>query len=364
MKRKIIVGVILAAIVVVGVVLHKSDTTKENTTKNANSVLLSNSDITEVKKGSVANVISFTGDLTPLNQVVISSEVDAQVLKVLVSEGQLVQKGQVLAILDNTDLKQALTGQQAVLATSQAKNALDKKKLDKQKDLYEQGFISKFAYDELLNNYQVSREDIHQQQAALERAQKQLSDTVIKAPFTGYIYEKDIDSGQLASKNSKLFALANLDQMQIKAPIPSDQINSIKVNQSVSFNVETNKQVYTGVVCRVNPVAETGTRAYMIYINFDNHEAKLKAGQFVKGQIVLANLDNTLYLPTDSIKYNESLAYILYLNNGVVESRVVNPLLSNALNNTTAVSGVSESSVVLKGNVLTVKIGDKVKIVD
>src|SRR5579863_1322730 len=327
-----------------------------------NAVLLNSADVTVVKLGTVDNAIAFTGDLSPLNQSVISSEVDAVVKQVMVQEGQFVNKGQVLAILDDTDLKQAVSQQQAVLSSAKAKFELDKNKLEKQKGLFDQGFISKIAYDELQTNYQSSQEMINQQQASLERAKKQLSDTTIKAPFTGYIYQKNIDNGQLAAKNGKLFSIASLDNLQVKAPIPSDYINQIKIGQIVSFGVETRTEVFSGKITRINPVAELGTRSYYIYVDFDNKKARLKAGQFVKGRITLATLNNTPSIIHDAIRGVADNNYVLILANNVVVKKPVKILLSNKLTNMVAISGVKPDDVVLLATVLSVKAWYRAKI--
>ncbi|MBX9734274.1 MAG: efflux RND transporter periplasmic adaptor subunit, partial [Chitinophagaceae bacterium] len=304
------------------------------------------------------------GDLSALNQAVISSEVDAIVKKVLVQEGQFVTQGQTLAILDDTDLVQAVSQQQALLSTAKARFELDKNKLEKQKALFDEGFISKIAYDELQTNYQLSREGINQQQALLAQAKKHLSDTIIKAPFTGYLFQKSIDNGQLATKNGKLFSIANLDNLQIKAAIPSDSINKIKVGQHVSFNVETKNETYSGEVIRINPVAELGTRSYYIYIDFNNKIARLKSGQFVKGQIILSSLPNTTYVSKDAIRSSDSGSYVLVLANGVVVKKSVNILLTNKLTNMSAISGVKAGDTLLLKNVLSIKPGDHAKIVN
>jgi len=211
LKKNIIIAIVLLLILILAfmVVKGKSATV---TKKTDNAVLLSSVDVITVRQGNVDEVIDFTGDLSPLLQAVISSEVDAVAEKVLVSEGQYVAKNQTLAILDNVELNQAVSSQKAILASAQAKFELDKNKLERQKSLLDQGFISKIAYDELKANYQSSLEAINQQKALLQKLQEQLSHAVIKAPFAGYVYQKNIDNGQLASKNSKLFSIANLER--------------------------------------------------------------------------------------------------------------------------------------------------------
>ena len=361
-KLKKWIIVILLIIMGIGFVLYKKHKVVNTTAGVSNYVLLNPSDIIEVKSGKVNDVVAFTGDLEPLNQTIISSQVDAQVTKVLVNEGELVTKGQTLAILDDDDLKQSVSKQQALLDSAIIKFNLSKNKLEKNKELLAEGFISKLGYDELSSEYQAATEEVNQQRAALVQAQKSLSETIIKAPFAGYIYQKSIDNGQLASKNGKLFSLASLDVLQITAAIPSDRINQINQQQLVTFTVEVDDKVYSGKITLVNPVAQNGTRSYLIYINFDNRVAKLKAGQFVKGQVILDGLDNVAYIPQDAIRNLQSTPEVLVLTADKVLLKPVKVLLTNSVTNISAVSGVVSGEKVIAGSVLSVKAGDLVKV--
>lgn len=362
-KPVIITSIIFLIIAVIAILITKKTVTKENTVLS-NVILLNKTDVLSVKQGSLNEVVNFTGDLTAKEQTMISAEVDAKILKVWVEEGQLVKSGQVLADLDTQELLQAVNQQNAQVSAAKARLDLDKQKMDKQAELLKEGFVSKIAYDELVSNYQSSLDNYKAQQAMLKRSQKQLADTHIIAPFSGVVYQKNIQQGQLALKNTKLFALANLDNLEIKAAISSDQINKIAIGQKVVFHVETNKQDYSGVISRVNQVSEAGTRSYMVYIDFDNKISGLKAGQFVKGQIILNGLENQLIVNCDTIRTNESGTYIFTLNQNVVRAVDTQIILSNRDSNMCSISNVKVGQYVLLGNVLTVKSGDRVKIVD
>lgn len=331
---------------------------------NTTEVLLNKSDIVIVKQESLNDVVYFTGDLSPKDQTIISSEVDARILKIWVDEGQLVKAGQKLADLDTLDLAQAVSQQQAQVAGAKARLILDQQKMEKQSELLKQGFVSQIAYDELVSNYQASLQNYKAQEAMLKRSQKQLTNTHITAPFAGIVYQRNVQAGQLAQKNTKLFALANLNYLEIKAAIPSDQINQIALGESVVFKVETDSRGYQGIISRINQVAEAGTRSYMVYIDFNNIGAGLKSGQFIKGQIILRNLDNQLVLPCDALRSVESSNYVLVLQSNKVIKKSVQLILSNRQTGVCSVSGVSRGDNVLAGNVLTVKPGDSAKIVD
>jgi RND family efflux transporter MFP subunit len=355
---------ILTAIIVLLVIVKV--VTKEERAKitKSDDSLLNQADIATVKQESISAIVNFTGDLSPKAQTIISSEVDAKIIKVMVEEGQLVKAGQALAELDTLDLAQAVSQQEAQVATARAKLELDKQKMDKQEQLLKQGFISQIAFDELVNNYEASSQNYKAQLAMLTRSKKQLANTHITAPFAGVVYQKSIEPGQLALKNTKLFALANLDTMEIKAAIPSDQINEVSLGQSVIFKVETDAREYAGNVARINQVAVAGTRSYTVYIEFNNKNSVLKAGQFIKGQIVLKSLPNQSVVSCDALRNIANKQYVLVLKNGVVIQKQVGLILENQQSLTCAVSGLLPGEKVLAGNVLTVKAGDKVRIVD
>lgn len=355
---------ILVTIVVLLIIIKVATKVEQNKIAKSNVSLLNQADITTVKQESISAIVNFTGDLSPKAQTIISSEVDAKIVKVMVEEGQLVKAGQALAELDTLDLAQAVSQQEAQVATAKAKLDLDKQKMDKQEQLLKQGFISQIAFDELINNYEASLQNYKAQLAMLTRSKKQLADTHITAPFAGVIYQKNIEPGQLALKNTKLFALANLDTMEIKAAIPSDQINEVSLGQPVVFKVETDTREYAGKVARINQVAVAGTRSYMVYIEFNNKNSVLKAGQFIKGQIVLKSLPNQSVVSCDALRNIANKQYVLVLKDGLIIQKQVGLILENQQSLSCAVSGLVAGEKVLAGNVLTVKAGDKVRVVD
>jgi RND family efflux transporter MFP subunit len=364
LKRKItwfILGLII--LLVVGLTRNSHQQVVGSVAKSA--ILLSSSDVNSVISGNLSEAINFTGDLSPKEQTVISAEVDARVNRVLVDEGQVVKAGQALAELDTVDLSQAVTQQEAQLARAKSQLELDRQKMEKQSALLKQGFVSQIAYDELVTNYQASLQGYKAQEALLKRSKKQLADTHVTAPFAGVIYQKSIEPGQLALKNTKLFAIANLANMEIKAPIPSDAINRVKVGLPVVFKVETDGRDYAGVVSRINQVAEPGTRSYLVYIDFDNRKSNLKAGQFVKGQIVLRTLTKQLLIPCDALrKLNNARATVLTLANDWVVAKPVQLVLANTQTGMCAVGGLTAQDKVVAGSVLSVKAGDQAKVVD
>lgn len=353
--------ILLIIIIVLLVFIVKRD--KSNGAEVTHEILLNKSDISKSKAESISDVVNFTGDLNAKEQTVISAEVDARILKIWVDEGQIVKKGQSLADLDTLDLSEAVSQQQAQVAASKAKLDINKQKMTTQSELLKQGFISQIAYDELVSNYKSSLENYKAEQASLKRSQKQLSNTHIVAPFDGVVFQRNVEQGQLALKNTKLFSIANLSKLEIRAAIPSDQINRISIGQEVLFTAEADDTKYIGRVMRINQVSEAGTRSYMVYISFDNKD-KLKAGQFVRGSLVITTLYNQIVIPCDTIRSNDKGQYVLISSNNIVSEKSIKTILINKDTGKCAVSGIPENITVLSANVLNVKPNDKIKLMD
>lgn len=359
-QKKIYIGLlIIALLLAIFAIKHRKS--EEIVVKHE--ILLNKSDVSLSKTESIGDVVNFTGDLNAKEQTVISAEVDARILKIWVDEGQIVKKGQPLADLDTLDLAQAVSQQQAQVAAAKARLDIDKQKMNTQAELLKQGFVSKIAYDELVSNYKSSFENYKAEQASLKRSQKQLSNTHIVAPFDGVVFQKNVEQGQLALKNTKLFAIANLSQLEIRAAIPSDQINRIEVGQKVLFKAEADDTQYPGQVMRVNQVSETGTRSYMVYISFDNKD-KLKSGQFVRGSIIIDTLSNQIVIPCDTIRSNDNGQYVLISENNVILEKSISTILMNKDTGQCAVSGILTNTAVLSANVLNVKPKDTIKLMN
>lgn len=365
-KKAITIAIILSVfglIMAIGVAKHSGSDKKEKKKAMRTELMLSASDVVNVESGSLSSLIGFTGDLSPSQQTLIASEVDAKVNQVLVDEGQMVKKGQILAKLDTDDLSQDVMQQQANTTSAKASLELNKQKLEKQQELFDEGFISKISFDELKTNYQASLQNYKAQQAMLSRSKEQLVRATVRAPYDGLVYQKDIQVGQLALKNTKLFTIASLASLEIKAPIPATQIDLVKIGQSVNFSVENTDDVFIGKVNRINQVAQDSTRSYMVYVLVDNSKAKLKGGQFIKGEIILYKLDNQLIIPCDAIRKVETAPQILKIKDNTVVPIDVKIALQNTLNNKCAIVGdVSMADKIISANAFSVKAGDKVAI--
>ena len=322
---------------------------------------LSAQDVVLAKTGSLADALPFTGTLTAPDSAQVSAEVEGTAKQVLVREGERVVSGQVLAVLDNEALRQSLLEQQAQLRNQQSRLALARIKLERQRELLKQGFISQLAFDEAASDFAISKGQVDAQAAQLARAKKSLNDTVVRAPISGVVYQRQVNPGEQVSVNKVLFAVADVAQLEISASLPSRHVPQVQVGQQAFFRVEGLNERFAARITRINPVADNSTRTFLVYLGVDN-PGVLKAGQFATGGIVLREVNNSVVLPQAAVNNPEASPWVMVVRQGKLVRQPVKILMTAQNERKLAVSGVAPGSTVLAASLLGVKPGDAVKV--
>lgn len=321
---------------------------------------LAPSDVLVATVAPLADTLAFTGTLNALNSSTVAAEVEAVVREVAVREGERVRRGQLLARLDNETLAQSVAEQEAQLANSRARLALARVKLDKQRELFDKGFISRLAFEEVESDYQVRAGELKVQEAQLARARKSLADTRLTAPIGGVVYQRAINPGELAQRNTPLFRIADLSVLELAASVPSRLVGKLHVGQHARFSVEGLAGEFGAELVRLNPVAAGGTRSFTVYLRVANTDGRLNAGQFAKGGIVLASVNDAVSLPLAAVHDAGSKPWVLLLERGKIVKRPVELRLLAEGAGRVAVGGIKPGETVLSAKLLGVAPGDAV----
>ena len=322
---------------------------------------LSIQDVVLAKTGTLADALPFTGTLTAPDSAQISAQVEGTAKQVLVREGERVTAGQVLAVLDNESLRQSLLEQQAQLRNQQSRLELARIKLERQRELLKQGFISQLAFDEAVSDFAVNKGQVDAQAAQLARAKKSLNDTVVRAPISGVIYQRQVNPGEQVPANKMLFAVADVAQLEIAASLPSRHVPQVQVGQQAFFRVEGLNERFVARITRINPVADNSTRTFLVYLGVEN-PGVLKAGQFASGGIVLREINGNVVLPLAAVNNPETSPWVMVVRQGKLVRQPVKVLMAALNERKVAVSGVTPGSVVLAASLLGVKPGDTVTV--
>ncbi len=313
------------------------------------------SDLFTVKIGNLDQVVEFTGDLSPLLQTNIASQANSQLLQILALPGQYVTKNQVLAYLNTTNAQQELNQAKTDLATSKINLNLTLDKYKRYQELESQGFVAKVSMNQYQADYDSAMEDVDNKQSSVKLAEKLLSDCTIRAPFDGVIFNKFVNQGSFVDSGTIMFALVNLDTLEITTSISTNQIDKLKVGQPVEFQENSNSKKYTGAITRINPIPELNTHSYLVYVDFDNRKYQLRVGQYIKGDFIISSMQNANIIPTETLRKDQNEYYVFALEHSKVIKRKITLLASNS--NNSAVIGVSAKEVVISHNVVNINMG-------
>ncbi|MGB5214903.1 MAG: efflux RND transporter periplasmic adaptor subunit [Anderseniella sp.] len=312
---KLLIGILLLAVVVGGgwYLLREPATDEAPTYSEA-----------EVRRGDISDVVSATGSLSPINTVLVGSQVSGTIQQLSADFNDQVKQGQVIAQIDPAIFTAKRAEAEASLKNAKAArdkawlSVLDtKREYERQADLQKKKLVAestvdtaRFAYKSAQAEHQVKVASVAQNTAALEREQVNLDYTTIYAPIDGVVISRDVDVGQTVAASLQaptLFTIANdLTRMQVEADVDEAFIGQVEKGQSVNFTVFAYpRREFSGSVAqvRLQPTVESGVVKYNCIIHVDNTDLALKPGMTANVSIEVAQRDNVLTVPNAALRY-------------------------------------------------------------
>jgi membrane fusion protein (multidrug efflux system) len=325
---------------------------------------LSARDVAVVEARPLAVTLPLSGSLTPLAQATVRSKVSGVVRQTTVQEGMAVAAGQVIARLIDDEARARVAQQQAVVAEAAARLALAKKNQTNSAALLKQNFIAQNAYDTSSNAVDLAQAALDSARAQLDLARIALNDTVIHAPLGGVVSKRHVQAGEKLSPDSPVFSIVDLKQLTLDAQVPASDIPRVKVGQDVQFKVDGfGTRAFAGKVLRINPAAEAGSRAMLVYIGVDNPDGVLRAGMFAKGVVTTEKTAAHPLLPIGAVQQENGKDVVYRVDGGKV---VVQPVRLGLKNEDEglieALDGVQAGATVLAVKLDGVKPGEKAKL--
>ncbi len=265
----------------------------------------------EVIRAKVAQVplkLSADGVVVARNTASVSGKVaGVAVEQVLVKEGDWVEKGQALAILDHRRLQQGVIQAQAQLAQAQAGFNNAKSTVERVMPLLKIDAISRQAVDGYITQAEQAKATLISAQAQLNSQQLMLNDAQVLAPVAGIVSEKRAHVGELAQ--GALFNIIEGGVLEWQAQINPRQMNQLKIGMPVMLQTP-NQQVIAGRISRIEPVAgrdrQVGVRAMLQ----PNPEAPIQSGMLLSGSFILGEQPQ-LIVPVSAIVGDDGHNYLM-----------------------------------------------------
>lgn len=248
---------------------------------------------------TITYTLRYTGNVMPTQQATIFSKVSGTLERVYVDIGAPVRRGQLLALIDTTELYQTYQQASATFQNAQLN-------FRRSKELFEQNLVAKQDLDNADAAAKIAR-------ANFEAAATRLGYGRITAPFSGYITRRFLDPGALvATTNASLFTLMDLDNLKITINVLEKDIPQVALRRQATITVDAfpGKQ-FTGTVTRYSQAVDLSTRTMAVEIDMSNRDHILKPGMFANVTLMVGERKGALTVPTGALMKDDQ-GYYLY----------------------------------------------------
>lgn len=225
---------------------------------------------------SVERQVTLYGRTEPDRVANLRSELQGQVLRVLVEEGEVVRKGQQLVLIDSNDLELQLAAAKATLAQRNIE-------LEGARQLGKKGYQSKVTLAQAEANVAMAQAQIKQLELSIEN-------TVITAPFAGVVNERSVEVGDLLREGDQIATVVDLDPLVITADVTEAYIQQLNVGQLTHGRL-VSEQTVTGKIRYISAVSNEGTNTFPIEVAVANPNGELKAGMSTELMIPFGSVD-------------------------------------------------------------------------
>ncbi len=240
-----------------------------------------------ISPDTLNQMIKSTGTLLPDEEVELSFETSGKVVGIYFTEGTRVKKGDLLAKMNDRPL-------QAQLLKLQAQKKLTEEKEFRQRSLLEKDAISRESYDQIATELQELDADILLVQA-------HIAETELRAPFDGIIGLRLLSEGSYATPSTKVVRLVKISPLKMEFSISERYAGEVNAGFPIEFQIDGKESIFKATVYAVDPKVNVDTRTIAVRAIYPNSREELRPGFFASVNLRLAQIKNTIAIPTEAI---------------------------------------------------------------
>jgi RND family efflux transporter MFP subunit len=321
-RRRLIIAAVIVAIVAIGAAAYFMMSGGGETAAAAGEDKAGQAQtVTVVAPGrdTVVRAINATGTLAARREIPVGVVGEGgQVNRVYVDAGDWVKQGQVLISVDRSVQVQQAAALEAQIGVARADLLLAQSELDRAAQLIDRGFISKADMDRKTATRDAARARVNVANAQLGETRARNARLDIRAPVSGYVLERNVETGQTVSAGSGiLFRLAQDGQMELQAALSEDDLALISEGVPASVTPVGTDRQFNGTIWQISPMINETSRQGMARISLPFDRA-LRPGGFASVEIKAGAMTAPV-LPESAVQTSRegSFVYIVGKDNKV-----------------------------------------------
>jgi len=321
--------------------------------------------VAEIEKVQISEPREQVGDVLASAKVSVVAKTTGDVREVLKARGQQVAPGDVIIVLDDTDVllqqRQAQLSYQSALQSLESgrkqwqhnvtklEQALSQatKNYNKMRNDYDAGLVDKAALDQAENAWKNAKDElemlkensveglelqVRSSELALELSDRALANYRIAAPIGGVLTQLNVEPGMTVGAGTVVSEIQQMDPIKIRALLTAQSADLVRGKTELQFYVPGNDRMYVGQITYLADVIDTQTNTYELNLSVANGDLSLKPGMKVQIRLTEAEEELVVAVPTLSIVREGADHYVFVLNGNRAEKRKIELGRLNGLN--------------------------------
>ena len=255
------------------------------------------------------------GTFKPSEQIELKFPERGIVKEVYVKEGDSIEKGDILAELEEREFILKKEYADNKYKSEQSLLQSMRKEYEIKKSLHEKGAILKEKLEELGLKIEAQGYKTESSKKELELAKDSLTKIKLFSNIKGKVEKKEIEPGEFVGPEVKAFTLIKIDRVYAEAGITEKDISKIKKNLEAEIQVDAYPDdLFKGIITNISAIVFGSSRTLTVKIEIDNasYDYKILPGMFLRGEIILVELADVYVIPTDTLLELAKNTYAVY----------------------------------------------------
>ena len=278
--------------------------------------------IAVVKMEKVESGPAISGSLAAEREASIRAEVPGSVVELLAEQGERVSRGELLARIDDSAIRESMISARSGVTTAQLSNEIAERELSRAVRLQAAGAIADRDLESVRRSATAAQAQLADARSRLAMAEKQLGMTQVRAPFSGIVGERTVSAGDVVTPGAPLFTVVDPSTMRLEAALPAEALKNVRIGATVSFGVTGYEgRNFTGRVTRISPSADPITRQVKIVVSIPS-SGELVSGLFAEGRVATES-KTVISVPLNAVDRKGLEPSVMRIRGGKVEKIVV-----------------------------------------
>ena len=286
--------------------------------------------------------------LEPMNHVSLTAAMSGRLTNLYAKDGAQVQKGALLAKIDDSEL-------QAQLKQAESNQQLAQQKFDRVKTLFEKDGATKADMES-------AEASLKSAEASVELIKAQIAKTEVRAPFAGKLGFVDVSVGAWLTTGTPIVSISEVKKLKAKFALPQRYASTLKVGDAVELRDEERGVTVNGKVKALEAALSESSRTRQILVEVDNAKGDLLAGSYTKVSAAMqSGFAKSIPVPAEALTLDKDGAYVYIVNDGKAKIKHVETGLRTPIA-VDVVNGLDEGDTVITSGLISLREGAAVRI--